>query len=121
MSMTAGAVSVAAGEVVTGTGLARALYDADVATLPLETAPTLGDTSAPYSAQRPASASDVALATAARLRALQERARLATAYAGALVPYLQANAKAKVAADATGDDVQAGTTHPAADKLLPIV
>lgn len=41
--------------------------------------------------------------------------------AAAIVPYLQANAQAKIKSDATGDGLQSGTTHPATDKFLPIV
>lgn len=130
MSMTAGSVSVAAGEVVSGTGLARALYDADAATLTLPTAPTLGATAAPYSTERPVTALDVTLANDGRLRALQEAARRATAYATALVTYMQANAQAKVEAGAAGDGLQTtpdpnnpatATTRPAVDKFLAIV
>ncbi len=91
MTLLAGSVSVAAGEVVTGSGMALAIYNEDAATLTLPTVPTLGSTAAPYTVARPVQASDRAVYTAARLGALQDAARRATAYAVAIVATLQAD------------------------------
>lgn len=121
MTMNAGTVTVDSHEVATGEGLAKEMYDADVATLTLDTPPTPGDTAAPYSPLRAATSDDVELVQASRLRALRESARRANAYASAIVAHLSANAQAKIAADGTADGLQDGTTHPAAAKYLPIV
>lgn len=129
MSMTAGSVIVADDESVTSSGLAKALYDAEIASLlalspsPFPTVPTLHDTSAPYSAARPVSSDDVNAAKAARLRILRDVARRATAQASALVTYFQANMQAKVATTDSGLQRVAliDTQGPAADKFLSIV
>jgi len=121
MTMNAGTVTVDDDEVATGEGLAKEMYDADVATLTLETPPTEGDDEPPYSPARPATAADVSLAAKSRLRGLRERARVATAYASAIVAHLTDNAQAKIANDGTADGLQDGTTHPSAIKYLPIV
>lgn len=93
MSMTAGSVTIADDESVTSSGMAKALYDAEVATLPaLPTVPTLHATTAPYSAARPVASDDVNATKTARLQILRDVARRATAQASALVTYLQANA-----------------------------
>lgn len=89
-------------EVVTGTGYARALYDADVATMTLPTLPMLGATDPPYTTLRPVSADDIDLVRAGRVRALQEAARRANAYASATVTYFTANAKARVTSQSLG-------------------
>lgn len=102
MSLVAGSVSVDEDEVVTGTGYARALYDADVATMTLPTLPTLGSTSPPYTAARPVAQTDIDLMQAQRVRALQEAARRANAYASATVTYFQANAVARVTSESLG-------------------
>lgn len=93
MSLSAGTVTVASDETASGSGLAKALYDADVATLSLPTVPTLGSTAAPYRVERPVSADDVASVKAGRLTTLQEAARRANAYGAAIVSYLLANAE----------------------------
>lgn len=91
MSMVAGSVSVANDESRTGSGMALAIYDADVATLVLPPVPTLGSSDPPWNATIPVSQSDVDTARAGRLTILRERARQATAYARGIVGYLQAN------------------------------
>lgn len=122
MSMTAGTVTVADDESVTGTGLARARYDADVATLDLPALPTLGATTAPYSAARPVSAADIASVRAGRLLALRERARVANAYAAADVTYFQANMVARISTSTSALQQASGvdTTAPTATRELPI-
>lgn len=92
--MIAGSVTVANDESRTGSGMALAIYDADVATLVLPVVPTLGSTAAPWNATFPVSASDVATAKAGRLAILREHARQATAQASGVVSYIQANATA---------------------------
>lgn len=94
--MNAGSVSVSSSEVVTGTGLARELYDADAATLVLPSLPTLGQNTAPYTAKRPCSQADINEVKTARVQLLQEAARRANAYASATVSHIKTNALAKV-------------------------
>lgn len=122
--MTAGSVTVADDETATGTGLAKALYDAHAASMIanniLPAVPALGDTTAPWSAARPVSQPDIDGYIAGRLLGLREVARTCTANAMGLVAYMQSNAVAVIAADATGDGLQSGTTHPATEKLLGI-
>lgn len=122
--MIAGSVTVASDETATGTGLAKALYDANATSLTvnniLPAVPTLGDTTAPWTTARPVMQIDIDGIKAGRLLGLRETARTCTANAVGLVAYMQANAVAVVKADATGDSVQAGTTHPSVDKLIPI-
>lgn len=96
MTMTAGTVSVDNSGVVTGTHLARAIYDADVATMVLPPLPVLADTTPPYTAARPVTTADIQLVVDGRILMLQDAARRATAYASALVTYMQANAVARV-------------------------
>ena len=92
--MVAGSVSVANDESRTGSGMALAIYDADVATLVLQTIPRVGSTAPPWNSTFPVSPSDVATAKAGRLGVLRERARQANAYASAVVSYIQAHATA---------------------------
>lgn len=102
MSMTAGSVTIADDESVTKSGLAGALYDAEIASLlalipsPLPTVPTLNATTVPYSAARPVTAADITAAQNARLQILRDVARRATAQASAIVPYFQAHATVTV-------------------------
>ena len=126
MAMTAGTVTVDDDGVVTGGDLARALYDAEVATLDLPMPPTPGSTDSPWSAQRPVTQAEHDGYADAIVRAKQGIANRATAWAGAFVTYMQANAQAKIAADATGDDLMKDSTtanckHPSSNKFLPIV
>jgi hypothetical protein len=137
MSMNAGTdVVVDENEAVTaGSGLKLELYTADKASLvaagALQTVPVLGDTAAPYSTERPAADSDVALVKAARVRVLRGAARQANVYGAVFVAHITTNAKAKIKADATADglqnyhdavsDTDQPTKHPDADKLLPII
>lgn len=82
-----GSVTVASDESHTGSGLARAMYEADKATMTLPTVPTLGATTAPYRGERPVTAADINIVKAARVAALQEAARKANAYALAVATY----------------------------------
>jgi hypothetical protein len=125
MSMTAGTVTVADNETVSGAGLARALYDADAATMTLMTLPTLGATTAPYSAARPVAQSDIDLVQTGRLLTLRDVARRANAYASAIVTYLQANAKAHVTNQSLGrtpnpNDPDTAIAAPSAPVDIPI-
>lgn len=129
MAMSAGSVSVDSSENVTGTGLARDLYDADAASMVaagmLPTVPTLGSTAAPYTAEQPVTSAEVGAFRAARVRLLQEAARRATAYASALVSYIQANAKARVTSQSLGrtpdpNDPDAPIEPPTSPVDLPI-
>ena len=90
-TLVAGSVTVSSLEVATGTGMALAIYAADAATMTLPTAPTLGATSAPYTAERPVAQTDVDSVKAGRVSILQDAARRATAYASAIVSDLQAH------------------------------
>lgn len=124
MSMTAGTVTIANDESVSGAGMARALYDADVATMEaLPTVPSLGATSAPWSAFVPVTQADIDTVTAARLATLREAARRATAYASGIVSYVTANAKARISTSTGGLQQVAAvdTDPPTATKDLPIV
>jgi len=124
MAQVAGSVTVADDETVTGSDYARALYDADLASMVaasmLPVVPTVGSTAHPYSSSRPANAEDAANVKGGRLVLLRESARRATAHASAYVTYFAAHAKARINSDATGDGLQNGTTHPSSDKLLPL-
>ncbi len=126
MSMTAGTVTVNPDGTASGGDLARALYDADVATMALPSPPVVGSTAAPYTAARPATQTDVDLVQAGRLRALQEAARRANAYASALVTYLKGNARARVTTESLGrtpnpNDANAAIQPPATSVDIPIV
>ncbi|WP_438029028.1 hypothetical protein [Sorangium sp. So ce233] len=126
MTMTAGTVTVASDGTASGGDLARALYDADVATMTLPDLPVVGSTAAPYTAARPATQDDVDLAQAGRLRALQEAARRANAYASALVTYLKANARARVTSESLGrtpspNDPNTGIQPPVSPVDIPLV
>jgi hypothetical protein len=91
LSLVAGSVTVAPDESAAGTGMAKAIYDADVATIALPALPVLGSTAAPYSSAHPVDANDVNVFKAARLGLLTESARRATALAIAIVATLQAD------------------------------
>lgn len=91
MPLVQGSVTVAEDGTVTSSGLAKSLYDADVATLELATPPSPGDTTAPYSAAYPAPADVVDQITAANIRALQEAARRANALAAGFLVYFLAH------------------------------
>lgn len=130
MSMTAGTVSVDDDESVTGGDYARALYDADYASLAaldppygLPEVPTLGSTDPPWSTSVPVSANDVSMVQAARVAILRDVARRANAYASATVTYLTANAKARISTSTGGLQQVAAvdTDPPTATKDLPIV
>ena len=133
MALSAGSVTVADDETATGSGLAKALYDAQAASIAaaglLPSPPVLGSTAFPYSAARPANAADIDGIKAARLVALRETARSATALAAGFVPYFASNAKARIPASADGDGLQTtpdpnnaatATSRPASDKLLAL-
>lgn len=114
MSLSAGSVSVDSSEVATGSGLALEMYQADVATRPLPALPTLGSTAAPWTATRPVTQADVDAVKAARLATLQEAARLATAWAGAIVAHITTYGRAIV------DGVSLGVTPNPNDPKTPI-
>jgi hypothetical protein len=125
MSLSAGSVSVASNDVATGSGLALAMYQADVATRPLPTVPTLGSTAAPWTTARPVSQADVDGVKAARLATLQEASRLATAWAGAIVAHITANGHAVVSGVSVGrtpdpNDPDTPIAAPASPVELPI-
>jgi hypothetical protein len=97
MSLAGGSVSVnQTTELATGNGLAKALYDADVATLSLPSLPVVGQTSAPFAAGRPCTQADVDVVKAARLALLNDAARRANAYGTATVAYFTTNAAVTV-------------------------
>lgn len=103
MSMTAGSVTFDEDDnLVTSAGLAVALYEADIATMAFPTVPTLGSTTPPYTANRPATASDIQIANDGAQLMREDAARRATAYASALVAYIQANAVARVTTESLG-------------------
>lgn len=124
MALVAGTVTVADDESETGSGLAEALYLADAASMTLAgmlpAVPAVGSTAFPYSLASPVTTEIAANYKKARLALLRESARRATAQATAFVTYFAAHGKARVKADATGDGLQDGTTHPSADKLIPL-
>lgn len=125
MSLSAGTVTVATNEAATGSGLALARYQADIATRVLPTAPTLGSTTAPWTTARPVSQEDVDGVKAVRLAILREAARLATAYASADVAYFTANMKAVISGVSVGvtpdpNDPGVAIAPPASPVLLPI-
>jgi hypothetical protein len=121
MAMAIGTVAVDSNEAVTGTGLARELYDADVATRTIPTMPTLGQTTAPFSPGFPARQVDLDAVKAARVSIKQEAARLANAYATAIVTHITTNGKAKVLAGAPSGGIQRtpNPNNPATDCLGP--
>ena len=88
--------------VATGSGLKLALYQADVATLTLPPLPALGATSAPFTAQRPCSAEDQGFVRTGRVAMLRDVARRANAYGGAIVPFIQDNARTVVSLESLG-------------------
>lgn len=91
MPLVQGSVTVDDDGNVTSSGLAKSLYDADVATLTLATPPSPGDTSPPYSTAYPAPADVVDQINAANIRALQEAARRANAMAAGFLTYFLAH------------------------------
>lgn len=125
MALSAGSVTIDSAEVATGSGLALAMYQADVATRPLPTVPALGSTAAPWTAARPVSQADVDAVKAVRLATLEEAARLATAWAGAIVAHITANGHAVVNGVSLGrtpnpNDPDTPIAAPAAPVELPI-
>lgn len=101
MSMSAGSVSInQSTEAVTGSGMALAIYTAEIATYasvlasPGLTVPTLGSTAAPYNVMRPVQQSDIDQVKAQRLMLLNGVRDRANAYGSAIVGYIQANATA---------------------------
>jgi hypothetical protein len=120
VALSAGSVTVNASGVASGTGLAKAIYDAEIVTAPLVAVPRPGDTDMPYSAVRPVAQADVDSVKAGNQRLRQDVARRANALASALVAYLQANAEVVIPADANGDGLQSGTVRPETEKTLAI-
>jgi len=68
---------------VTGSGWARAKYDAEIALIPLAPVPVVGDTSRPFGPRRPATATDVANAVASNVALQTIVAQRANAIAAA--------------------------------------
>lgn len=101
MSMVAGSVVVnQTTEAVTGSGMALALYNAEIVNFTsLLTSqrfqlPTLGSTVPPYNTQRPVTQADIDAVQAQRLTLINAVRDRANAYAAALVTYIQTNATA---------------------------
>jgi hypothetical protein len=94
VSLAVGAVAIADNESVSGTGAARAIYDATVSIAvnlgPL-VLPTLGATLAPYRTERPVGQGDIDRMKIARLIVLRAHATTCTVIAN-LIPYLVENA-----------------------------
>lgn len=97
MALVAGTVSVSATEVVSGSGLARAIYDAEVATTDLPPQ----DVSSEHAGWDDYKAELQEKLTSARLdqrvSTLRGIAKKATALASALVPYFTTNAEISLA------------------------
>lgn len=102
MSLSVGSVTVAGDGTVTSSGVAKRYFDADVATLPFATPPTLGQTTAPFSTARPATADDIDGVNQANIKAKQEAARRANANAAALFDVLTIDAHAVVSSESVG-------------------
>ena len=111
MPFVQGSVTVADDGTVTKSGAAATYYDADVATLPLATPPTPGNTDPPYSAAYPAPSDVAAKIQAANVKALQEAARRANANAAALFTILTTQVHAIV------DGVSLGKTPTPNDQI----
>lgn len=116
MAMIAGTVVVAddGTETITPSSLAGALYAAEKATS------NLLDPNVVPSDWQDTTASWATIALKSRVGTLRDVARRANAYASALVTYIPANAAVVVTvpADASGDNVQNGTTHPGSPKNI---
>jgi len=125
MAMSAGTVVVADDESATGTGMARAIYDADIATLALPVVPILGNTDPPWRVERPVNAADIAQVQAARLLMLSEAARRANAYAAGIVTHITGNAKVTVSVGGlqrtpSPNNPDTATQAPASPVELPV-
>jgi hypothetical protein len=107
MALDPGSVSIDSGGVVTGTGYALVLYNARIAAVPLP------DPNAPPPGF---SAADCEAANLATKTSIVNRCNVDVG----VLTYIAANGVARVKSDATGDNVQAGTTHPIVDKDIPI-
>lgn len=98
-SLSAGTLSVNSSGVVSGSGWARIRYDAEVSTDAVQDAldafaaalPTVGQTTPPYSAARPATADDRAAVLDAKVEFLRSIADRILAVTVADVTYLNAN------------------------------
>ena len=111
MAMTAGSVAVTSSTnapVRSGSGMAVAIFDTMVTAAAAASPampgapPTLGSTSAPYSASRPVSATDIANSNTGALAYYQNLAVLANGLASGLVTYIQSNATAHVTTQSLG-------------------
>lgn len=99
MALIAGSVSIdQSTEAVTSSGVAKLLYDADIATATLPADPTLGQQTTPYSAERPAVQADIDNTKASRLALKNEAARRANYMAQVLAPYMYGFGTAHVSA-----------------------
>lgn len=97
MSMIGGSVTVnQLTGFATGTGLAKVLYDAELAITTFPTTPILGSTNPPWSPQKPVSTTDINIFTKGVIQIKNDIAKRANALGPALVSYLQANAKAVI-------------------------
>jgi len=127
MALVAGSVSVNSSEIVTGSDMALALYNADAATIVLPALPILNSTAAPWRVERPVSQADIDAVKAGRVATLQEAARRATAYALAIVGYFHAFAVARVGTStSTGrtpnpNNADTAIQPPASNVDLPIL
>lgn len=124
MVMAQGTVSVADNETATGSGLAKEFYDADLATRVLPAVPSLGQTTVPFSADRPCIQADIDKVKVARLVLKREAARLANAYA-VVIPHITTNGNAKVFVGGlqhtpNPNNPDTATTAPVAPVFLPL-
>jgi len=82
----------------TGDGMALAIYTADLTTTPLDYFPTcvVGQTTPPFTPDRPAAQADVDNLVLSGVKFKTEMARKATAYASGIVTHIASNAKATI-------------------------
>lgn len=112
--------------VLTGTGMKRAIFDADVASSTYPTVPTPGSTSPPFRTERPANSDDVAIVVAARVAQLREQARKANAMGYAIYTYVTTYGEAVIINESCGvtpdpNDPATAITPPPAPVYLAIV
>jgi hypothetical protein len=121
MSMTAGTdVAVSDAEVVSGTGAKREYYDAEVAATTLPALYTLGQTTAPFSPEAPATQEQLNEfnpgVASIRLSILRGIATRANAFGAVLVAHVSTNAKATI-----GTTISCGRTPTPNDAGAAIV
>jgi len=138
MALTAGTVTITANATTgapsyAGSGLALAIaqayVNAFVALTPVQggfpSMPTNGQTTTPFSAARPATLDDLAVAVAARQRFYTAEALRATAYATAVVSEITTNGRARVTTEILGrtpnpNNPDTNIQAPAAPVDIPI-